>query len=49
MIKFSHAELDRRLRSVEQGQSTLEDSQRSLESTVAEIQARLERIESSTH
>jgi septal ring factor EnvC (AmiA/AmiB activator) len=42
MIKFSHSELDRRLRSVEQGQSTLE-------STVAEIQARLDRIESSTH
>ena len=42
MIKFSHAELDRRLR-------TLEDSHRALEETVTDLGARLERIESSTH
>jgi chaperonin cofactor prefoldin len=42
MIKFSHAELDRRVR-------TLETDHRSLEETVANLQARLERLESSTH
>jgi chromosome segregation ATPase len=35
MIKFSHAELDRRLRTVEE--------------SVSDLQARVERIESSTH
>ena len=35
MIKFSHHELDRRVRS--------------LEDTVADLQARVERLESSTH
>lgn len=38
MIKFSHAELDRRVRSLE-----------ALEETVADLQARVERLESSTH
>jgi chaperonin cofactor prefoldin len=42
MIKFSHAELDRRMR-------TLEDSHRALEETVGDLQARVERLESSTH
>lgn len=43
MIKFSHAELDKRVR-------TLEDNQRSLEESVANLQARVERLEStSTH
>ena len=42
MIKFSHAELDRRLR-------TLEDSQHTLEESLAELQARVERLETSTH
>jgi chaperonin cofactor prefoldin len=42
MIKFSHAELLRRV-------STLEVGQRSLEETVADLQSRLERLESSTH
>lgn len=42
MIKFSHKELDRRV-------TTLEDGQRSLEETVADLQARLQRIESGTH
>jgi predicted nuclease with TOPRIM domain len=49
MIKFSHAELDHRLRSLEQNQRALEESHRALEGTVAELHARLERIESSTH
>jgi prefoldin subunit 5 len=39
MIKFSHKELDRRL-------TALEEGQRALEETVAELQARLQRIES---
>ncbi len=38
MIKFSHAELDRRVRSLE-----------ALEETVADLQTRVERLESSTH
>lgn len=38
MIKFSHAELDRRVRSLE-----------ALGETVADLQARVERLESSTH
>lgn len=42
MIKFSHAELDRRVRA-------LEESQRTVDQTLAEMQARLERLESSTH
>jgi chaperonin cofactor prefoldin len=41
MIKFSHAELDRRVR-------TLEESHRNLEQSVADLQARMERLES-TH
>jgi hypothetical protein len=35
MIKFSHAELDRRIRTLEKG--------------FADLQARIERLESSTH
>ena len=42
MIKFSHAELDRRMRA-------LEETQRSLEDTIADLQVRVERLESSTH
>jgi uncharacterized coiled-coil DUF342 family protein len=42
MIKFSHAELDRRVRA-------LEGSQRTVEQTLADVQARLDRLESSTH
>jgi len=42
MIKFSHAELDRRV-------SALEESQRTVDQTLADMQARLERLESSTH
>ena len=42
MIKFSHAELDGRVRA-------LESAQRNLEGTVADLQARIERLESTTH
>jgi chaperonin cofactor prefoldin len=42
MIRFSHAELDRRMR-------TLETTQRTLEDTVSDLQSRVERLESSTH
>ncbi len=42
MIKFSHAELDRRL-------STLEESHNTLEETVADLQTRVQRLESGTH
>jgi prefoldin subunit 5 len=42
MIKFSHKELDRRVTSLEEGQRTLEE-------TVANLQTRLQRIESGTH
>jgi uncharacterized protein YukE len=42
MIKFSHSELDRRVRA-------LEDGQRTTNETLAEVQARLDRLESSTH
>jgi len=42
MIKFSHADLDRRVRS-------LEEAQRTVEQVLAEVQARLERLETSTH
>ena len=42
MIKFSHADLDTRIR-------TLEDGHRTLEETVADLQTRVGRLESSTH
>jgi SMC interacting uncharacterized protein involved in chromosome segregation len=42
MIKFSHAELDRRV-------SALEESHRTVTETLADMQARLDRLESSTH
>lgn len=42
MIKFSHAELDRRIR-------TIEESQRTLEDALAALQSRVERLEGSTH
>ena len=42
MIRFSHAELDRRVRK-------LEDKDRAIEETLADVQARLERLEDSTH
>lgn len=42
MIKFSHADLDRRVR-------VLESREQSFEATLADMQARLERLEASTH
>ncbi len=42
MIKFSHAELDRRVRA-------LEGTQRTLEEGLTDLQARVERLEGSTH
>jgi vacuolar-type H+-ATPase subunit D/Vma8 len=42
MIKFSHAELDRRLVTLEHGHRTLEDK-------VDKLEERIDRIESSTH
>lgn len=42
MIKFSHAELDRRI-------STLEQTQTRLGDALTDLQARVERLESSTH
>ena len=42
MIKFSHAELDRRVR-------TLEEGYRSLEEIITDLQARVDRLEGSTH
>ncbi len=49
MIRFSHAELDHRIRSLEQTQRTLEDTQRTLEEVLADLQTRVERLEGSTH
>lgn len=42
MIKFSHAELDRRV-------STLEANQQTLERSVSDLRDRVERLESTTH
>jgi hypothetical protein len=42
MIRFSHAELDRRVRS-------LEEKERSVDEILADVQARLQRLEASTH
>lgn len=42
MIKFSHAELDRRVRALEQSQRTLEEN-------LTGLQACVERLEESTH
>ncbi|HEX7191808.1 MAG TPA: hypothetical protein VF381_09580 [Thermoanaerobaculia bacterium] len=42
MIKFSHAELDRRVITLEQGHRTLEDK-------VDKLEDRVDRLESSTH
>jgi chaperonin cofactor prefoldin len=42
MIKFSHRELDRRVTSLEEGH-------RALEETVADLQSRLQRVESGAH
>lgn len=42
MIKFSHAELDRRVSALEQRQRTLEESS-------SDLQARVQRLESGTH
>ena len=42
MIKFSHAELDRRVRLLEQTQRTLED-------TLSDLVARVEQLERTTH
>jgi SMC interacting uncharacterized protein involved in chromosome segregation len=42
MIKFSHVEIDRRVR-------TLEESHRSLEDALAELRSRVDRLENSTH
>ncbi len=49
MIKFSHAELDKRVRALEEHHQELQENQRTLEETLAELQARVERLESSTH
>lgn len=42
MIKFSHAELDRRMHALEETQSRLEDA-------LADLQSRVGRLEGSTH
>lgn len=42
MIKFSHAELDRRVSALEQRQRTLEESS-------SDLEARVQRLESGTH
>jgi predicted nucleic acid-binding Zn-ribbon protein len=42
MIKFSHTDLDRRMRTLEETQSKLEDA-------LLELQTRVERLEGSTH
>jgi predicted nucleic acid-binding Zn-ribbon protein len=42
MIRFSHAELDRRVR-------TVEENQRALEDALSALQSRVERLEGSTH
>lgn len=42
MIKFSHDELHRRVRA-------LEETQHTVEQTLADMQARLERLEDPTH
>jgi chaperonin cofactor prefoldin len=42
MIKFSHAELDRRVVVLEAGHRTLEDK-------VEKLEERIDRLESSTH
>jgi hypothetical protein len=42
MIKFSHVELDRRV-------NVLEESHHALEETVADLQSRVQRLESGTH
>lgn len=42
MFKFSHAELDRRV-------TVLEGSHRSMQETLTDVQARLERLEDPTH
>ncbi len=42
MIKFSHVELDRRVRA-------LEETQRTFEEELADLQTRVERLEGSTH
>ncbi|MEA2465835.1 MAG: hypothetical protein QOJ98_3582 [Acidobacteriota bacterium] len=49
MIRFSHVELDQRVRSLETSHRAIETTQRSLEETVADLQVRLERLESTTH
>ncbi|HVT44295.1 MAG TPA: hypothetical protein VMT00_07885 [Thermoanaerobaculia bacterium] len=49
MIKFSHAELDRRIHAMEQAQRSLEETQRRLEEIASELEARVERLESPTH
>jgi hypothetical protein len=42
MIKFSHQELDRRI-------TSLEESRRTMERVVTDLQARIDRLEGSTH
>ncbi len=49
MIKFSHDELDRRVRALEQNRDALEEGYRTLEEIVSDLQGRVERLESSTH
>ncbi|MEA2488779.1 MAG: hypothetical protein QOH21_571 [Acidobacteriota bacterium] len=49
MIKFSHDELDRRVRALEQSHQTLEEKHRTVEETLSDLQARVDRLEGSTH
>ncbi len=49
MIKFSHAELDRRVFTLEETQRSMEETQRRLEATLSELRARIERLESPAH
>jgi chromosome segregation ATPase len=49
MMKFSHAELDRRIRTLEDTQQALKDNQRALEGTLSDLLARVGRLETTTH
>ena len=47
-IEFLRTELDR-VRALEQSQRTLEESQRTFGAALADLQARVERLEGSSH
>ena len=49
MFKFSHAELEKRMRTLEESNRTLASRQTSIDETLSDLQARVERLESSTH